>query len=1078
MRAYAGSSRLPNPSRRRARAASLAVFAASAASVHWACAATDSWTLANSGNWDTAANWSAGVPVAGNTVDITDDDSTARIVNYNYSGAAITLASLTVDNYGTVNNTLDMTTSVSLNANNEYFGDSGNNTDLGYGFMVQSDGTNSITLGGQLVLGNGTQDLGAYTLSGTGILSTGATATGGGETIGDNGTGTFVQTGGQNSVVTTSIDSTGLIDVGAGGTGLYSLSGGTVSCNGDLVVGFAGSGSFFQSGGTVSFSGSVAEMIFGFDTVGSGYYSLSAGTITGSQTENIGSAGNSTFVQSGGTHSAAAIALGGSPGITGYYTLSAGSLSAGGETIGQTGAGSFIQTGGTNTIGVDGLSIGAFAGSNGLYSLGAGTLTSTSQEVIGIQGNGTFVQTGGTNSSTGFLIVGDGSSSSATGAYQLEGGLLNSDGNMYVGFGSTATFTQYAGTCLVTGGLYLSSNVIPAQPGIFAITGGTASFTGGATIGGTSSENEGTLEVDGGSVTFDGIVTAYGYPYSSLYLNAGTLSVGGLNINGDSSALIWDGGTLDFLNGFTVDANSALGQFVTLSAGMTLSTGGTLNDNAQISLATGAGIVTNLLNIGGILNANGGSITSSALTVSSGGSFNLNSPLTNDTSITVGTGGGIYLNGENLTNTGIIQSQTGGLISGTGTLVNDAAGVISGAGNITTPITSSGTIEPLDGMLILTGALTNTGTISVPVGGEALVEDMPTNSATISLAGGQFSTNTATLHNTGQILGYGILTTGGLTNDSTLALAGDSSVYGSVTNTVNGLIHLSGVLPNVFYGPMTNRGQLTVDAGGNGTLYGAYTGAGPILDNGTLYVFANSVAGPISGTGVITIGSTSSGPAVVMLNTNSGLSTQDGLNLVAGSTLDITNNHFIINYGSGSDPIASIAGFIKSGYNGGFWNGTGIISSSAQLLTGGHAYGVGWADGADGVVSGLSSSQIEIKYTLLGDANLDGTVNGSDFSILASNFGKGFTNWDQGNFLFSSSINGSDFAALAANFGQGDSGAAVAVSQADIAALNSFAAANNLPIPTFGAVPEPATFGLLLVAGAGTFNRRRRRFSR
>jgi hypothetical protein len=101
------------------------------------------------------------------------------------------------------------------------------------------------------------------------------------------------------------------------------------------------------------------------------------------------------------------------------------------------------------------------------------------------------------------------------------------------------------------------------------------------------------------------------------------------------------------------------------------------------------------------------------------------------------------------------------------------------------------------------------------------------------------------------------------------------------------------------------------------------------------------------------------------------------------------NNHLFIDYGTGPDPIASVAAYIKSGYNGGNWNGTGINSSSACAH---HSYGVGWADGKDGVVSGLSSGQIEIKYTLLGDANLDGTVDGSDFSILAANFGLGYTN--------------------------------------------------------------------------------------
>ncbi len=184
-------------------------------------------------------------------------------------------------------------------------------------------------------------------------------------------------------------------------------------------------------------------------------------------------------------------------------------------------------------------------------------------------------------------------------------------------------------------------------------------------------------------------------------------------------------------------------------------------------------------------------------------------------------------------------------------------------------------------------------------------------------------------------------------------------------------------------------------------------------------------------------------------------------------TVDITKNELLINYAGQGDPISSIAQELKSGYNNGGWNGTGIISSAAQTTQGGLRYGVGWADGADNVVSGLSSGEIEVKYTLLGDANLDGVVNGSDFSILAANFGLGHTNWDQGNFLFSSSVNGADFAALAANFGQGDNLSAVTVSPADIAALDAFAAANGL----LADVPEPVTLGPLALGALAIFAR-------
>ncbi len=196
-------------------------------------------------------------------------------------------------------------------------------------------------------------------------------------------------------------------------------------------------------------------------------------------------------------------------------------------------------------------------------------------------------------------------------------------------------------------------------------------------------------------------------------------------------------------------------------------------------------------------------------------------------------------------------------------------------------------------------------------------------------------------------------------------------------------------------------------------------------------------------------------------------------NLSVGGTVDITKNELLVNYSGGGDPISTVYAELKSGYNNGTWNGSGIISSSAQTLHNGLGYGVGWADGSNHIVAGLSSGFIEVKYTLLGDANLDGTVNGSDFSILAANFGLGVTNWDQGNFLFSSSVNGSDFSALAANFGQGSN--LSAVTPADVAALDAFAVANGLPLPTIDAVPEPASLlSLVFVAGLTTHRRKRR----
>jgi hypothetical protein len=101
------------------------------------------------------------------------------------------------------------------------------------------------------------------------------------------------------------------------------------------------------------------------------------------------------------------------------------------------------------------------------------------------------------------------------------------------------------------------------------------------------------------------------------------------------------------------------------------------------------------------------------------------------------------------------------------------------------------------------------------------------------------------------------------------------------------------------------------------------------------------------------------------------------------------------------------------------------------------------------------------ESTLPGDVNLSGRVDGSDFALLAGNFGRTGREWHEGDINFDGTVDGSDFAVLAGNFGRSTSGATL-VGEADGAALLAFAAAHDLPAP---AVPEPAACAL--VAGAG-----------
>ena len=157
--------------------------------------------------------------------------------------------------------------------------------------------------------------------------------------------------------------------------------------------------------------------------------------------------------------------------------------------------------------------------------------------------------------------------------------------------------------------------------------------------------------------------------------------------------------------------------------------------------------------------------------------------------------------------------------------------------------------------------------------------------------------------------------------------------------------------------------------------------------------------------------------------TGSGSFVVTSLSISGNGAIDMTNNKLFIDFGAATDPISTIAGYLRTGYDGDAWVGVGINSSAAAANG---SYGLGYSDGVDGVVAGLGSGQIEIAYTLLGDANLDGKVNGTDFNLMAANFNQAVTDgWDKGDFNYDGKVNGTDFNLMAANFNQAASQAAV-----------------------------------------------------
>ena len=184
--------------------------------------------------------------------------------------------------------------------------------------------------------------------------------------------------------------------------------------------------------------------------------------------------------------------------------------------------------------------------------------------------------------------------------------------------------------------------------------------------------------------------------------------------------------------------------------------------------------------------------------------------------------------------------------------------------------------------------------------------------------------------------------------------------------------------------------------------------------------------------------------------------------------------------------LASVTASISRGYNlagGGNWAGAGITSSAAAASTSHNlALGVvqnnqgasplfGTANAFDGFTPG--SSDVLVKYTYFGDANLDGKVDGSDYSLIdnaynkeAASPGLNLSGWFNGDFNYDGTVDGSDYTLIDNAFDT--QGAPLAPSGLFASTTDQIAAG------TTSAVPEPASLGVATLVIAALFRRRTR----
>jgi autotransporter-associated beta strand protein len=279
------------------------------------------------------------------------------------------------------------------------------------------------------------------------------------------------------------------------------------------------------------------------------------------------------------------------------------------------------------------------------------------------------------------------------------------------------------------------------------------------------------------------------------------------------------------------------------------------------------------------------------------------------------------------------------------------------------------------------------------------------------------------------------------------ALTSSGSISGAGSITKLGLGTLFFASPNSYSGPTIVAGGTLVNETNNGIPFDSN-----VVNSAALVLTASATLDNLSGTGTTTVspGATltidglasigylngasgtltlGAGATVKLAQSVGGppsvthsIGTINGLN---SALLDVTNNALLIT--GGGMTINQVQTLINSGSNGGSWNGTTGITSSSVIPNspGGTNYGNDNNDGqkivaaasADVNSNHIPAGDIEVRYTIDADFNLDGAVNLSDYLILEHNFNTSAgATYQQGDANGDGAVNLSDYLILEHQF--------------------------------------------------------------
>ncbi len=678
------------------------------------------------------------------------------------------------------------------------------------------------------------------------------------------------------------------------------------------------------------------------------------------------------------------------------------------------GAGKHIQTGGTYTVSGY-MVVGLISGTTGEYDI-------SNSAVLNMTGTGT--------SGTGLYV-----SEFGSGTFNQTGGTVSigstTASNLYLGYyaNGVGTYNLSGGSLTVSG----TADVGTSGSGIFSVAS-AVTINGGLELGANDGSNGTVALGSGGLLTDNNVEEHVGQSGTATFTQTGGTHTAPVNLllgvnSGSSGTYNLSGGTLTQSGGYEFVGYSGAGTFN--------QTGGTQTVNGVLVLGSnpGASAAYNLSDpnsAGTKLTVTGNEV------VGAGATGTATAPASNFTQSagtqTVGSAG---------TPAGVVVAQGGGTFAGytlTGT------GALTVYGPIVVGESGSGTFTQSGGTLMeygTTASLTTVGSTS----------QMHLGLSTGGVGTYQLTNGSATLPS---------VFVGGPGTGTLLQSGGYLNVNSTLSVAANGTVHLSGGQAAIVQLTDATGSSFTADKTANVSFFlplSVPAGATfQLLDNSYTTLVDHAASPP---------------PSVIR-----------AFMMAPTATLDVEN--LSVDFPGGS--LSALTVLVANGFDAGREDLPGIVSNVARFDTTHHTtVGViqnnqpGYAVYTSahtfhGIV--LAPSDVLLAYTYFGDANLDGKVDGSDYTLidngynldaayLAANTGSTAlpaTGWYNGDFNYDGLVDGSDYTLIDNGFN---------TQAGRLASSGLFAGATD-QIANTSAVPEPVAVALFLPGGAFLLRRRRK----